>query len=103
MIEVAITIIKHDKFQFDLIDTINEEYDVILTNISLYSKRNRKVGEIDILAYKGDYCDIIEVKCSHRIIKARKQLTKLRKIVSQSSKVRNTYMFCGATQELILV
>jgi len=53
------------------------------------------VGEIDILAFKDNYCDIYEVKCSYRKSKAKRQLSKIRKIVSRKSKVRNVFFFCG--------
>ena len=64
-------------------------------HVPLYSKKQRLVGEIDLLAVKGDYCDIYEVKCSYRIFKARKQLERFRKVMSQETEVRNLYFFCG--------
>jgi hypothetical protein len=68
--------------------------------VPLYSKRKRLVAEIDLLAFKEDYCDIFEVKCSYRITKARKQLTKIRRLISEDSKVRHSFFFCGESGKL---
>ena len=61
------------------------------------------VAEIDILAFNENYCDVFEVKCSHRITKARHQLHKIRKILSPTSSVRHTFFYCGDSQELIII
>ena len=90
--------LKHDRYLEDLCDKIKDNYDTIITNIPLFSdekKRSNKrriVAEIDILAIKEDRFDIYEVKCSYRIIKAKHQLKKIKKILP---KVENTFFFCG--------
>jgi hypothetical protein len=84
---------KHDGYLEGLCQKLRPDYDYILKNVPLYSKRKRLVAEIDILAFKKEYCDAYEVKCSHRITKARKQLGKIKKLMS--SRVRNTFFFCG--------
>lgn len=94
-------LIKHDKYVDDLRGQLASEYDQILTNVPLYSKKHRLVAEIDILAIKDDYCDIFEVKCSYRITKARHQLKKIKKLLSSFSKVRKSFFFCGESQRLI--
>jgi hypothetical protein len=99
-----VKILKHDRYQQDLCSKLQDRYDKIYTNVPLYSNTHRKqvlVGEIDILALKGSVYDIFEVKCSHRISKARKQLDKIRKLVSKHSEVRNTFFYCGATDEIL--
>lgn len=99
----ATKINKHDKHVDDLCEKLKSDYDLILKNIPLYSKKKRRVAEIDILAFSDDYCDVFEVKCSHRITKARKQLYKIRKILSTNSSVRHTFFYCGDSRELIMV
>jgi len=69
--------------------------------VPLYSKRKRRIAEIDILAINGKYHDVYEVKCSYRIVKARKQLQKIRKILSRHSNVRNAFFYCGSSNKLI--
>ena len=100
-LETITKIIKHDKYQQQLYDVIKESYDFIYTNVPVYSKRNRIVAEIDILAYKNGFCDVFEIKCSHRITKAKKQLFKIQKLLEVSTQVRNLYFFCGISGELL--
>ncbi|MBC8495775.1 hypothetical protein H8D36_06485 [archaeon] len=84
---------KHDKYQDYLYERIKHSYNEILTNIPLYSqKKGRRIAEIDILAFHNDGCDIYEVKCSYRPVKAKKQLTKIKRLVPN---VKNTFFFCG--------
>jgi predicted RecB family endonuclease len=82
---------------------LKPKYDLLLKNVPLYSKRKRLVAEIDIIAYKEGICDIYEVKCSHRISKARRQLKKISKLISKRSKVRNSFFFCGESNLLVTV
>jgi predicted nucleic acid-binding Zn ribbon protein len=63
--------------------------------------KKRLIGEIDILAFKEGYYDIYEVKCSHRISKARRQVNKFKKIISLQNRVNNTFFFCGESGMLI--
>lgn len=91
---------KHDTYLQELHQKLVGEYDFVKTHITLYSKRNRKIAEIDILACKDGYWDIYEVKCSHRIAKARKQLHRIKRIMPHA---RNVFFYCGATDELMLI
>jgi len=68
--------------------------------VELFSKKNRKVAEIDILAVKGDEYFIYEVKCSYRIKKAIKQLKKIKKLLPDISKM---FFFCGESQSIDVV
>jgi hypothetical protein len=86
-----------------LCSVIGEKYDYILKNVPLYSKRKRLVGEIDVLAFKNNSCDIYEVKCSYRISKAKRQLEKIRKLIGAQSKVRNSFFFCGDSESLVWI
>ncbi|HLC82006.1 MAG TPA: hypothetical protein VJH68_05105 [Candidatus Nanoarchaeia archaeon] len=67
----------------------------------LFSPRRRKVAEVDVLAIHQNYCDIYEVKCSPRIVKARKQLNKIRKHLSCRLPVRHAFLYCGSSEQLI--
>ena len=94
-------ILKHDHYVDTLCERIHADYELLLRNVPLYSNRRRLIGEIDVLAYKEGYCDIYEVKCSHRISKARRQVSKFMKILSQGSKVRSGFFFCGESGALM--
>jgi hypothetical protein len=84
-----------------LCNQLKNDYDEILRNVPIYSKRKRLVAEIDILALKEGKYDVYEVKCSHRIYKARKQLTKIRKLLKKESKVvGGVYFYCGESSTL---
>lgn len=91
---------KHDTYVNALSEVLQSQYDIILTNVPLYSKRHRLIAEIDILALLGREYDVYEVKCSHRITKARKQLSRIRKLLTS---IRHTYFYCGSSNELVLV
>ena len=57
-------------------DRIKHKYYSISLHVKIESKK-RSLGEIDIVAKKGNKIDLYEVKCSHRILKAKKQLNKM--------------------------
>lgn len=89
--------IKHDRYLKELCCDLDKFYDEIQTNIPLFSKKNRRVTEIDILARKDNFYDVYEVKCSYRISKARKQLLKIKKLMPR---VKNTYFYCGESKSI---
>ncbi|HLC62387.1 MAG TPA: hypothetical protein VJI52_05205 [Candidatus Nanoarchaeia archaeon] len=91
---------KHDRYVLELSDKIKHDYDYISTNVLLrHSKRS--LGEIDIVAKKGNRLDLYEVKCSYRIVKARKQLKRIRKHLNLDN-VRS-YFYCGNSKVLVTV
>lgn len=94
---------KHDRYVQTLCESIGDTYDYILTNVPLYSTKRRIVTEIDILAFRDGICDVYEVKCSFRITKARKQLLKIQRLMSKTSRVGNAFFFCGQSGCLINV
>jgi len=61
------------------------------------------IAEIDLIGVRKNYIDIYEVKCSHRISKAKHQLKKIKKVISVKTKVRNVFFFCGGSGQLIPV
>ena len=90
---------KHDRYIQELCQKIKYEYDSLSTNVKI-KKKKRSLGEVDVLAKKGKLIDLYEVKCSFRIVKARKQAKSLRKHLQE---INNIYFYCGATSSLILL
>jgi len=78
----------------DLKNKLKDKYDSILLNIEL-KRKGRSLGEIDLLAQKGEEIDIYEVKCSYRIVKARKQLSRIKKYLNIGQV--GTYFYCGSS------
>lgn len=97
---VFVRLTKHDQYQQQLINKIQDSYESLSTNIKI-SKKKRTLAEIDILAKNGNTFDAYEVKCSYRITKARKQAKSIRKHFSKN--IKNFYFYCGTTASLILL
>lgn len=93
---------KHERYVLLLSRIVESEYDEILLNVPIYSKRRRLVGEIDLVGIKDGAYDIFEVKCSHRIMKAKRQLEKIRNHM-RGYAVKDMFFFCGASRALISV
>ncbi|MBL7056084.1 hypothetical protein ISS07_04185 [Candidatus Woesearchaeota archaeon] len=91
---------KHDKYVLELKDKIKHKYDFISTNVKVSGKK-RSLGEIDLVARKGKTIDLYEVKCSHRVIKAKKQLKRIRRLLNLNN--ANSYFYCGSSKLLISV
>jgi hypothetical protein len=95
---------KHDTYVEQLCQDLSVHYDSLETHVPLWkgrkAKRKRLVAEIDIIAYRDEEVHIYEVKCSHRISKARRQLLKISRIVRGVSKM---FFFCGESGNLILL
>lgn len=91
---------KHDRYVTQLCDRIRDSYDVLFTNLKI-KKDKKLIGEIDIYARKGTRVDIYEVKCSYRIIKAKKQIKKARKILEIDE--GKGYFYCGSSDSLFCV
>ena len=84
----------------ELSSRIKDNYDSISMNVPVkHSKRS--LGEIDIIAKKGNRFDLYEVKCSYRILKAKKQLNRLKRYL----RLENTrsYFYCGNSKSLVTV
>ena len=99
-------ILKHDRYVDVLYSRIKNDYDSIERNVPIYAKkrsnRQRLVAEIDILAMKEGKYDVYEVKCSYRFYKARKQLSRIRKLLHKESKmVGNVFFYCGESKMLM--
>jgi hypothetical protein len=96
-----VSILKHDQHLDNLYLRLKPNYDQLLKKVPIYSKKRRLVAEIDILARKEERYDIYEVKCSHRIYKAKRQLSKIKKLLKKESKdVGNIFFYCGESKKI---
>lgn len=95
MVQDKLNLTKHDRYLNELCDQIRDSYASIFTQVPI-SNNKRDLGEIDVLAFrKGGAVDLYEVKCSRRIVKARKQLKRIKRLL-HASKV-NAYFYCGSS------
>ncbi len=98
---------KHDKYVLDLCNRLNGVYDRIYTNL-LFKNSKRVIAEADVVSTKDDLIDVYEVKCSNRVIKAKKQLIRIKRIMENQSKKFNKdnneyrlFFYCGSSKELV--
>ena len=91
---------KHDMYVLELSDKIKHKYDSISVNVPIRHLK-RSLGEIDILAKKGNRLDLYEVKCSYRILKAKKQLNRIKNILNLKN--ARSYFYCGSSRMLVTV
>lgn len=89
---------KHDRYVLELRDKIKHKYDFVTVNVKVAGKK-RSLGEIDIVAKKGNKVDLYEVKCSHRIVKAKKQLKRMKRLMNLDNS--RAYFYCGSSECLI--
>ena len=89
---------KHDRYVLELKGKIKHKYDFISVNVKILGKK-RSLGEIDIIARKGSKVDLYEVKCSHRIVKAKKQLENMKRLMNLNKS--NMYFYCGSSGSLM--
>ena len=89
---------KHDRYVLELKDKIKHKYDFISTNVKVAS-RKRSLGEIDLVARSGSCVDLYEVKCSHRILKAKKQLQRMKKLMNLNKS--RSFFYCGSSGALV--
>jgi Holliday junction resolvase-like predicted endonuclease len=102
----VVYILKHDRHVEDLYQRLLGQYQAIYRGVPLYSRKDRLIGEIDMIAINRDTVDIFEVKCSFRPVKARKQLSKIRKILcgdltSKLNGAVNLYFYHGDGNQLV--
>lgn len=91
---------KHDRYVLELSQKIMDKYDVLSLNVPV-KRYKRSLGEIDIVAKKGNRYDLYEVKCSYRIVKARKQLKRIKNILNLKNS--RSYFYCGNSKMLVTV
>jgi len=89
---------KHDRYVLELKDKIKHKYDFVSVNVKVASKK-RSLGEIDLIAKKGNKVDLYEVKCSHRILKAKKQLARMKRLMNLDKS--KSYFYCGSSGTLV--
>ncbi len=91
---------KHDKYILELSNKIRHNYDSISLNVPIKHYK-RSLGEIDIIAKKGNRFDLYEVKCSFRILKAKKQLDRMKRYLKLEN--AGSYFYCGNSKALVTV
>jgi len=89
---------KHDRYVLELRNKIKHKYDFISTNVKIPG-RKRNLGEIDLIARKCHNFDLYEVKCSHRIVKAKKQLHRVQRLLHLDNS--RMYFYCGSSGALL--
>ena len=89
---------KHDRYVFELRNKVKHKYDFISTNVKIPG-RKRNLGEIDLIGRKGSNIDLYEVKCSHRIVKAKKQLHRVQRLLHLDNS--RMYFYCGSSGALM--
>ncbi len=103
MVCTLIKLSKHDQHVQELCDKLSG-YDTVLSHVVIRSTKKRPVAEADVIAYRGAVCDVFEVKCSHRIVKARKQLQKIKKhLDKREMPVGNLFFYCGDSGTLFAI
>jgi predicted RecB family endonuclease len=90
----------HDRYVLELSDRIRHKYDSISVNVPVKQSK-RSLGEIDIIAKKGNKFDLYEVKCSYRIMKAKKQLARLKRYLGIPN--AGSFFYCGNSGLLVTV
>ena len=96
----TIKLSKHDKYVMELSNRIKDNYDSISVNVPV-KRLKRSLGEVDILAKKGNRFDLYEVKCSFRILKAKKQLNRIKRYLNLEN--TRSYFYCGNSKALVTV
>jgi len=96
----TIKLSKHDRYVLELSNRIKHKYDSISVNVPV-KRSKRSIGEIDIIAKKGNMFDLYEVKCSYRILKAKKQLNRIKRYLNLSN--AGSYFYCGNSKILVTV
>jgi len=96
----SIKLSKHDKYVLELSNKIKDNYDSISMNVPVKQSK-RSLGEIDIIAKKGSRLDLYEVKCSYRILKAKKQLARIKKYLKLDN--AGSYFYCGNSKLLVTI
>ena len=91
---------KHDRYVLELSDKIKNYYDSVSLNVPIKHQK-RSFGEIDIVAKKGDRLDLYEVKCSFRILKAKKQLDRMKRYLKLEG--AGSYFYCGNSKALVTI
>ena len=89
---------KHDMYVLELSNRIKDDYDSISLKVPVKHSKH-SLGEIDIVAKKGSSFDLYEVKCSYRILKAKKQLSRIKRYLNLKNS--RSFFYCGNSKVLV--
>ena len=90
---------KHDQYVEQLYNRIKDDYDSIERHVVLSSRHVMK-AEIDLIGYKDNHVDVYEVKCSFRIVKAKKQLRRIHRLLNVKENDISLLFYCGMADKL---
>ena len=81
-------------------DKIKSDYDVLERHVVISSKKCSQ-AEIDLIGYKDGKVTVFEVKCSFRIVKARRQLARIKRLLN----IRDVALmfYCGTADQMLEV
>jgi len=76
----------------------------VYRSLPLHSGKGRLIAEIDVIGVGAHGVDIFEVKCSNRVVKARKQLQKIKRLFGSGLDEQvNTWFYCGEAGRLLQI
>ncbi|HLC66894.1 MAG TPA: hypothetical protein VJK52_04600, partial [Candidatus Nanoarchaeia archaeon] len=94
---------KHDRYVRQLSQRLRGNYDVLYTHYPIFG-RKCQLAEIDVVGIKDGVIDVYEIKCSPRITKARRQLQRIKRLLSNVHHVPiNTFFYCGMSNAVLAV
>ena len=94
---------KHDRYVKQLSQRLQGSYDVLYTHYPIFG-RKCKLAEIDVLGIKDGTIDVYEIKCSPRITKARRQLSRIKRLLSAKTRQPvNTFFYCGMSNVVLAI
>lgn len=94
---------KHDRYVKKLLQRLQGRYDVLYTHYPLFG-RKCQLAEIDVMGIKGDTIDVYEIKCSPRMVKAKKQLSRIKRLLTDNGVQQiNTFFYCGLSNAVVVM
>lgn len=98
---MVIPLNKHDRYVKQLSQRLQGSYDVLYTHYPIFG-RKCQLAEVDLLGIKDGTIDVYEIKCSPRIVKARRQLSRIKRLLSGRGRV-NTFFYCGMSNAVLAI
>lgn len=94
---------KHDRYVKQLSQRLAGHYDVLYTHYPIFG-RKCQLAEIDVMGIKDGKIDVYEIKCSPRITKAKRQLSRIKRLLSgRTNQPVNTFFYCGLSNAVLAI